>query len=797
MCMRMLFFFGRRAQINTIATTSASAQSLIAQEQPVNNGYCVDVTTPCKIPQPKKAMEILHHRGAQTDSYTLALLLQTCAKTESLADGMHVHAHIIKAGFQQHVILENNLVNMYIKCRSLVRARHVFDKMPERDVVTWTALITGYVQNGHCEEALKHFGQMHCEGIPPNKFTFASVAKACAGLADLEQGKEVHRHIIRTGSEFDVVVENSLVDMYAKCGSVNDARAVFDKMSNRDVVSWNAMVAGYLQNGCLEEARKLFCEIPEQDVVSWNAMIAGYSQNGNDAEALEFLYKMRMAGMKLDQYSLCIVLGACAALATLKQGKQVHAHMIRTGFDANVVLENALIDMYAKCRRMDSARQVFDRMSKQGLIPKMGKIAGRPQNGFSNLSVANVVSWNGMISGYAQDGQGEEAVKLFREMLLQGVKPDHFPYTSTLMACASMAVLEQGKQVHVHIIKTGFELAAFVGSALIDMYAKCGSIEDARKFFNSMSERNVVSWTAMITGCAHHGLGKEALELFKQMIQADMKPHNITFVGVLCACSHAGLVDEGRHFFYSMTREYGITPGVEHYTCMVDLLGRSGYLDEAEDFINKMQVKPNGAVWGALLGASRIHGNIEMGKRAAEHVLDFKLLDAGPYVLLSNIYAAAGRWDDANRVRKLMEDRQVKKQPGCSWIEVKNKMHSFVVGDRSHPQEEEIYNVLEKLAGQMKEAGYVPETNFVLHDVEDEQKELLLSHHSEKLAIAFGLISTPPGTIIRVAKNLRVCGDCHTAIKFVSKVVDREIVVRDNHRFHHFKDGHCSCGDYW
>nr|ADE77588.1 unknown [Picea sitchensis] len=312
-----------------------------------------------------------------------------------------------------------------------------------------------------------------------------------------------------------------------------------------------------------------------------------------------------------------------------------------------------------------------------------------------------------------------------------------------------------------------------------------------------MSNKNVVSWNAMIVGYGMHGHGEDALVLFTQMQQRGVKPNEITFISVLSACSHAGLVDEGWKCYNCMTLDYAITPTVEHYACMVDLLGRAGHLNEAWDFIEKMPIEPGASVWGAFLGSCRIHCNIELGERVAELLLNLDPDNAGYYVLLSNIYAAAGRWDDVAKVRKMMKEKDVKKSPGCSLIEVNNKLHSFVVGDISHPQTEAIYAMLETLARQMEAVGYVPCTDFVLHDVEEEIKENMLFAHSEKLAIAFGLISTRSGTSIRITKNLRVCGDCHSATKFISKIVKREIIMRDLNRFHHFKDGLCSCGDYW
>eukprot|EP01018_Ginkgo_biloba_P008645 Gb_28764 [translate_table: standard] len=569
------------------------------------------------------------------------------------------------------------------------------------------------------------------------------ILQECINTRSLANGKTVHAYIIKTALPTNVLQTNHLINMYAKCGSVNDARHVFDKMSERSLVSWNTIVAAYTQSG--------------------------YS-----VEAIKVVWKMQQEGIRQDKFTFTSVLRACASLTAVAEGKQVHSLIIKTGLEANVFVESALVDMYAKCGSTKDARQVFDKMPER-----------------------NVVSWNTMIAGYAQNGQAEKALKIFWQVQRVGMDQNQFTLSSALSACASLAALEEGYQVHTVTIKTGFQFDVFVGSALVDMYAKCGTIEDAHTVFGKMPLRNVVSWNAMIAGFAQHGLGNETLEKFEEMQQAGMEPNNITFVCVLSACSHAGLVDEGQLYFDSMVRDHGIKPRVHHYACMVDLLGRAGRVQEAEELINKMPCEPNAAVWGSLLGACRIHGNIELAKRAAECLFKLEPQNAGNHVLLSNIYAAAGRWDEAARVWKMMKDTGVKKDKGHSWIEVKNKVHVFAVGDRLHPQTMEIYGILERLTEQMKEAGYVPDINFALHDVEEEQKEHLLCLHSEKLALAFGLISTPLGVPIRIKKNLRVCGDCHNAFKFISKIVGREIVVRDTNRFHHFRDALCSCGDYW
>eukprot|EP01018_Ginkgo_biloba_P009823 Gb_15506 [translate_table: standard] len=732
-----------------------------------------DVSALCKPHRLKEALHILLLMD-QPDLCTYVSLLQACVNAKSLPEGKLVHAHIIQTGFRPDTYLETKLVIVYAKCGGMLDARRALDQMPHRNAVSWTAIITAYTRHGFSEEALKLYYEMQRTGIKPDHFTFASVLPACANLAALEHGKEVHRDIIRSGLQFDTFVDNALVDMYAKCGNLAEAYQVFNKIPQRDIVSWNAMVGGYARNRLVDESLKLFQKMPERDVVSWNVMIAGYAQNGHVDEAIKFFKQMKSTGVKPNSISFASVLPAYANLAALEYGKEVHEDIIRSGLQSDIFLGNALVDMYGKCRSIQDARQVFDGMHER-----------------------NVVSWTSMIAAYAQNAYFEETLKLFQEMQLTGLKPNLVTYVGVLPACANLAALQHGKEVHEDIIRSGFLPDAFVGSALVDMYAKCGSIEDARKVFDKMPKRDVVSWNAMIVGYAIHGHGKEAIELFEKMQHTSMKLDDVTFLGILSACCHAGLVKDGWQYFDCMTRDYDIKPAMEHYCCMVDLLGRAGHLDEAQDFINKMPIKPNAAIWGSLLAACRIQKNVELGERVAEHLFELEPKNSAHYLLLCNIYSTAGRWDDEEKVRKMMKDRRVNRTPGCSWIEVNKMVYAFFVQDRAHPQTQKIYATLERLSAKMKEAGYVPDTNFVLHDVEEEQKEHILCHHSEKLAIAFGLINTSPGTPIRIVKNLRVCGDCHSAAKFISKIVAREIVVRDANRFHHFRYGQCSCGDYW
>eukprot|EP01018_Ginkgo_biloba_P031529 Gb_16954 [translate_table: standard] len=734
--------------------------------------------------QGEEAFKLYCQMPEEPNQFTFASVLRACSSLSALEQGKQVHAHIVRTGFESDVFVGTALVDTYSKCWSLENACKVFDKMPEpgmvsrnamiagyvrngcldkalvlfcrmleTDTFSWNAMITGYTQNGQGKEALELFCQMQKIGIKPDQVNLVSALSACCSLRALEQGKQVHSYIIRTKFGLDVIVGNSLLDMYAKCGCMQDARKVFEKMCGQNAISWTAMVSGYAQNGYLDEAVQFFAKISTPDVISWNAMIAGYAQSQHGSKALELFFQMQDAGVKPNRSTFASVMRACACISALGYGKQVHALVVKTGHESDIFVGSAVVDMYSNCSRVEDAWDMFHRMPTR-----------------------NVVSWTSMITGYAQNGHSVNAISLFSQMQLEGIKADNFTLTSILSACASLSTLQQGKQIHACIIRSGYDSDVSASNALIDMYAKCGLIEDSCVVFSNMCNLDVTSWNAMIAGFAQHGHGEKALQLFEQMLEVGMKPNQITFVLVLKACSHAGLVVEGRHYFVSMSQEHDINPSSEHYSCMVDLLGRAGCLDEAENFINKMPTEPNAAVWGALLGACRIHNNPKLGEHAAECLLELAPQNDGTYVLLSNIYAAAGRWDDVAKVRKLMKDRGVKKQLGCSWVEVKNKVHAFTVGDRSHPQAKEIYATLELWAGEMEAAGYVPNMNFALHDVDEKQKERLLFHHSEKLAIAFGHISTLPGTIVRVVKNLRVCGDCHTVTKFISRIAGRELV---------------------
>lgn len=604
-------------------------------------------------------------------------------------------------------------------------------------------MIRGLVSNDCFDDAIEFYGLMRSEGFLPNNFTFPFVLKACARLLDLQLGVKIHTLVVKGGFDCDVFVKTSLVCLYAKCGYLEDAHKVFD-------------------------------DIPDKNVVSWTAIISGYIGVGKFREAIDMFRRLLEMNLAPDSFTIVRVLSACTQLGDLNSGEWIHKCIMEMGMVRNVFVGTSLVDMYAKCGNMEKARSVFD---------------GMPEK--------DIVSWGAMIQGYALNGLPKEAIDLFLQMQRENVKPDCYTVVGVLSACARLGALELGEWVSGLVDRNEFLYNPVLGTALIDLYAKCGSMSRAWEVFKGMKEKDRVVWNAIISGLAMNGYVKISFGLFGQVEKFGIKPDGNTFIGLLCGCTHAGLVDEGRRYFNSMYRFFSLTPSIEHYGCMVDLLGRAGLLDEAHQLIRNMPMEANAIVWGALLGACRIHRDTQLAELALKQLIELEPWNSGNYVLLSNIYSANLKWDEAAKVRLSMNEKRIQKPPGCSWIEVDGIVHEFLVGDKYHPLSEKIYAKLDELTKKMKVAGYVPTTDFVLFDIEEEEKEHFLGCHSEKLAIAFGLISATPTAVIRVVKNLRVCGDCHMAIKLISSITGREITVRDNNRFHCFREGSCSCNDYW
>ncbi|XP_061346479.1 pentatricopeptide repeat-containing protein At4g21065-like [Gastrolobium bilobum] len=544
-------------------------------------------------------------------------------------------------------------------------------------------------------------------------------------------------------------------------------------------------------------------EIPE--IVTWNTCLKIFAESDSPQHAIFLFRRLRQMGTLPDHFTCSFVLKACTHSLDIVNGRIVHGYVEKLGFQSNLILQNMVIHLYAMCGEMGDARLLFDKMTQRDVVTwnimisqliKVGDVGGAYEL-FSLMPQRNVRSWTSMISGFVQCGKSEEAVDLFLEMEREGLNPNVVTVVAVLAACADLGDLEFGRNVHWLAIQNGFRGNVHVCNTLIDMYVKCGCMEEGYKVFDAMRERSVVSWSIMIAGFAVHGKGEKALELYGEMIRSGIKPNHVTFTGLLHACSHMGLVDKGREFFTIMTQDYGIEPKIEHYGCLIDLFSRAGLLKEAHEVILNMPMSPNGVIWGALLGGCRLHKNTELAEEAMRHISKLDPLNDGYYVVLSNIYAEAGKWEEVAKIRILMKNRGVKKTPGFSRITIDGVVHEFVAGDETHPQAEQIFEMWAKLLVKMKVQGYIPNTSLVLLDVEDEQKVKFLFRHSEKLALVYGLMNTKPGMPIRIMKNLRVCEDCHVAFKLLSAIENREIVLRDRNRFHCFKNGICTCKDYW
>ncbi|EFH54623.1 pentatricopeptide repeat-containing protein [Arabidopsis lyrata subsp. lyrata] len=658
----------------------------------------------------------------------------------------------------------NTMIVAYSNSRRLADAEQLFRSNPVKNTISWNALISGYCKSGSKVEAFNLFWEMQSDGIKPNEYTLGSVLRMCTSLLLLLRGEQIHGHTIKTGFDLDVNVVNGLLAMYAQCKRISEAEYLFDTMAG------------------------------EKNNVTWTSMLTGYSQNGFAFKAIECFRDLRRDGNQSNQYTFPSVLTACASVSACRVGVQVHGCIVKSGFKTNIYVQSALIDMYAKCRDLESARALLEGMEvddvvswnsmivgcvRQGLIEEALSMFGRMHerdmkiDDFTIPSILNcfassrtemkiassahclivkpgmrltslgimdsalkvfegmiekdVISWTALVTGNTHNGFYEEALKLFCNMRVGGIYPDQIVTASVLSASAELTLLEFGQQVHGNYIKSGFPSSLSVNNSLVTMYTKCGSLEDANVIFNSMEIRDLITWTCIIVG----------------------------------------LIEEAQRYFDSMRTVYGITPGPEHYACMIDLFGRSGDFVKAEELLHQMEVEPDATVWKAILAASRKHGNIENGERAAKTLMKLEPNNAVPYVLLSNMYSAAGRQDEAANVRRLMKSRNINKEPGCSWVEEKGKVHSFMSEDRRHPRMVEIYSKVDEMMLLIKEAGYLADMSFALHDLDKEGKELGLAYHSEKLAVAFGLLVVPSGAPIRIIKNLRVCGDCHSAMKLL------------------------------
>ena len=672
--------------------------------------------------------------------------------------------------------------------------------------------------------------------------TYTRLVLDCVRQNDIQQAKRLQSHMdIHLEQPTTTFVHNRLLQFYAKSGYLSDARNLFDRMSHRDIFTYNAMLSGYCKLGSVDELKVFFDGMPCRDSVSYNTVISGLASSGCCKEALKVFVRMQKEGFEFTDYTLVSVLNVCSMVMDLRRGKEIHGRILVGGFGGNVFVWNTLVDMYAKCGHIDQARWLFNRMVNKNVVSWNLMISGYMKHGkpdeciglfrdmkvsglrpdqvtisnilgaflrignmdeaeklFAEIKEKDKVSWTTMIAGYVQNNMEEDALILFGQMLSENIKADKFTISIIVSCCARLASLYHGQAVHGKAVHMGVDKDLLVSSTLVDMYSKCGETTDAWTIFTAMPCKNVISWNSMIIGYAHNGMDITALDLYEEMMHQNLKPDYVTFVGVLSACMHAGLTEEGQRYFNSIRGLHGMTPTLDHYACIINLLGRSGRIDKAVALIEDMEHTPNSLIWSTLLSVCKMCGDIKNGEIAAKHLIELDPFNAEPYVMLSNMYATDGRWKDVAAIRSLMKNKKVKKFAAYSWIESGGKFYKFVSEDRSHPESKAIYLQLNELVRKLQESGFIPDKSLVLHNVGEDEKFEAICYHSEKLALAFGLIKNPQGKQpIRILKNIRVCSDCHAFMKFVSNIIERPIILRDSNRFHHFVGGHCSCKDLW
>ncbi|XVF12705.1 hypothetical protein REPUB_Repub08aG0142600 [Reevesia pubescens] len=687
------------------------------------------------------------------DFFVFPVVLKICSGLGNVEIGRQLQGILIKYQFVSNIYVGNALIDMYGKCGSLDDAKKVLETMPEKDCVSWNAVVTacatngkayealgyfermsllenskpnlvswsavigGFSQNGYDEEAIEMLFRMVGEGIEPNAQTLASVLPACARLQKLSLGKEFHGYITRHRFMSNHIVVNGLIDVYRRCGDMTSAFQLFSKFSVKNVVSCNTMIVGYCENGNVSKAKELFDQMEimaiKKDIISWNSMISGYVNNSLFNAALNLFKHVLMEVIEPDSFTLGSALTACADTASLRLGREIHSQAIVRGLQSNTFVGGALVEMYCKFQDLMAAQIAFNDVSERDTATWNALISGYARcNQIENIQhllrkmkedsfEPNVYTWNGIIAGHVENDVLDKAIQLFSEMQTSNMRPDIYTIGIILPACSRSATIERGKQVHAHSVRCGYDADVYIGAALVDMYAKCGSLQHALLAYNRISDPNLVSHNAMLTAYAMHGHGEDGVAFFRRMIANGFRPDHVTFLSALSSCVHVGSVEMGQEVF-GLMHHYDVKPTLKHYTCIIDLLSRAGQLNEAYEIIKRVPMEADSVMWGALLGGCVIRGNVELGEIAAERLIALEPNNTGNYVLLANLYAYAGKWSDLARTRQKFKDIGMFKIPGCSWIEDRDDIHVFLAYDKSHKKTEDIYATLDKLTLHMK-----------------------------------------------------------------------------------------------
>lgn len=756
-------------------------------------------------------------------------LISAHADAGELEEAFDLFEEMQESGVRPDMISWNTLVSGFARSGDLVAALHLFDEMRQRGVDpgvnSWNCIISGCVQNALYDEALEVFQEM-CESERPDVVTVASILPACAGLQALGIGKQLHSYVLRCGIKINVYVGASLISLYSECGEFDDARVVFSTIEEKNVNVWNELVQSYIREGRMDKAWEAFDLMQEDglepDIVTYNSFIAAYAKVGQNEQAYELFSCMADVGLKPNVVSMnalicglhrhglytdaleafrymqrssdgkakgwtfldncgpiqptgTTITGVLSLLADLKLdrlGKEVHCYALKNGLTSNIYISSKLVDLYGKTGDITSAANVFQRIGNK-----------------------NVVTWNSLMAAYKHNWKPEVTLKLLGEMLQFNLHPNLVTVHIALMSCGMTMALGYGRELHSYITKCwpgGYP--ATLASALINMYGKCGNIEDAMLVFRSTVPKDIAVWNAMMSCYLLHRMPRDIIDLFNYLEQSGIQPDHITFILLLSACKQEGLFEEAQSYFYNMEDVYGIKPSLKHYTCMVDIMGSAGLLAESLTLIQKMPLKPDACLWSTVLKACKLHSNLEIGEKAAKALFELEPNNPSNYMVLSNIYADTGLLDATEAVRGAMTEQGLHVERQCSWLYNGTTVHSFEAGNLSHPAIDAILSTWKHLTIRMEQSGYSTEDIGPYYNVEVDP---LSCHHTEKIAVCYGLISTYDHQPIRISKNFRMCMECHSSIKFISRDKNREIIVSDGCTYHHFKDGTCSCRDAW
>ncbi|CAH8351102.1 unnamed protein product [Eruca vesicaria subsp. sativa] len=792
----------------------------------------------------------LQSKGVNFDGLVLVMVLRICTVLMSESLGFIIHGGLIKRGVvKSDTRVVSALMGFYGSCVSLEIANKLFDEMPERDEFAWNEIVMLNLRSGEWEKAVELFREMQFCAAKVYERTMVKLLQVCSKKGGLEEGRQIHGYVLRLGFEGNVSVCNSLIVMYSRSGELESSRKVFDSMKDRDLSSWNSIISSYTAFGYVDDAMALLEEMERSgfkaDIVTWNSLLSGHAFKGLYRGAIAVLKRMQVSGLKPNTSSITSLLQAVAEPGLLKLGKAIHGYVIRNQLWYDVYVETTLIDMYVKTGCLPYARMVFEtmdekknivawnslisglsyaglvqdaealmsRMEKEGIKPDAvtwnSLVYGYASCGKSEKALAvieemkrnrvepNVVSWTAILSGCSKNGNFKNALKVFIKMQEEGVSPNSATISTLLRALGYLSLLLNGKEVHCFCLKNNLIRDAYVATALVDMYTRSGDLRSASEVFCGIENKPVASWNCMIMGYAMFGQGQEGIAVFNRMLEAGMEPDAITFTSVLSVCKNSGLVREGWEYFDLMRSRYGVTPSIEHCSCMVDMLGRSGYLDEAWDFIQTMPLKPDATIWGAFLSSCKIHRDLELAEVAWKRLQVLEPHNSANYMIMINLYSSMNRWEDVERIRDSMRSQRVRVQDLWSWIQIDQRVHVFHAEGKAHPDEGEIYFEMYKLVSEMKRSGYVPETRCIHQNVSEAEKEKLLMGHTEKLAITYGLIKKKGLDPIRVVKNTSICSDCHTVAKYITVLRNREIILQEGSRIHHFREGKCSCNDSW